>query len=156
MSRFKYSGFSLLEKIGTNEKVLDVGCGFNLLKPYLPNLIGIDPVTKEADHQIPLLEYSTTEKFDVVLCLGSVQYGELEDIKNSINHISSMLNTGGRIYWRCAYRPDTAEWWKFSWSKELHKTLSEELGFTLADLQDDYWDKSQTYTYKMYAEWIKN
>lgn len=154
MSRFKYSGFNLLEKIGTHKKVLDVGCGRNLFKQHLPNLIGIDPVTIEADYQIALLDYKTTEKFDVILCLGSVHFGELEDIKESIAHMSSMMNTGGRIYWRC--NTDTSGWWQFPWSKELHQSLSAEYGFTLADLQDDYWDKSRLTSYRIYAEWVKN
>lgn len=156
LTKFVYSGFSLLKKISVQEKVLDVGCGFNLFKPHLPNLIGIDPVTEDADYNITLLEYTTTEKFDVILCLGSVQYGKLEDIKDSIIHMSSMLNAGGRIYWRCAYRSEPIDWWKFSWTKDLHKTLSAELGFTLADLQDDYWNENDPSSYKIYAEWVKN
>ena len=155
MSKFKYSGYSLLEKIGTQEKVLDVGCGHNLFKSHLPNLIGIDPVTTQADHQVALLDYTTSEKFDVILCLGSVHFGELKDIKQSIEHMSSMMNSGGRIYWRCGYKSSTCPWWKFSWTKSLHTTLSEEFGFTLVDLQDDYLDKDNLDSYKIYAEWVK-
>ena len=154
MSTFKHSGYGLLEKIGVQEKVLDVGCGHNLFKSHLPNLIGIDPVTSQADHQVALLDYTTNEKFDVILCLGSVHFGELEDIKQSIEHMSSMLNSGGRIYWRCG--TDSDIWWKFPWTKSLHTTLSAEFGFTLADIQDDYWDKNKLTSHRIYAEWVKN
>lgn len=154
MTKFKYSGYSLLTKIDVQEKVLDVGCGHNLFKEHLPNLIGIDPVTEQADHQVTLLNYTTSEKFDVILCLGSVHFGELEDIKESIAHMSSMMNAGGRIYWRCG--TDTNKWWKFPWSKVLHASLSSEFGFTLVDIQDDYLREDLLESYRIYAEWVKN
>jgi hypothetical protein len=154
MTKFKYSGYSLLEKIQSTEKVLDVGCGHNLFKSHLPNLIGIDPVTSQADYRVALLDYTTEEKFDVILCLGSVHFGELEDIKSSIAHMSSMLKSGGRIYWRCG--TDSSVWWKFPWNKTLHETLSAEFGFTLADIQSDYLREDLVESYRIYAEWVKN
>ena len=154
MTKFKYSGYALLDKIDPQEKVLDVGCGNNLFKSRLPNLIGIDPVTAESDYQVSLLDYNTTEKFDVILCLGSVHFGELEDIKESIVHMSSMLRSGGRIYWRCATKSNV--WWGFAWSESLHETLSTEFGFTLADIQKDYLNQNQLGEYRIYAEWVKN
>lgn len=154
MTKWKYSGYSLLSKISANEKVLDVGCGNNLFKEHLPNLIGIDPVTVEADHQVALLDYTTSEKFDVILCLGSVHFGELEDIKQSIAHMSAMLNVGGRIYWRCGI--DTSAPWSFPWSRLLHESLSAEFGFTLVDIQDDYLREDLVESYRLYAEWAKN
>jgi 2-polyprenyl-3-methyl-5-hydroxy-6-metoxy-1,4-benzoquinol methylase len=154
MNRFKYSGYALLDKIDPQEKVLDVGCGDNLFKSRLPNLIGIDPVTDAADHQVALLDYVTEEKFDVILCLGSVMYGELEDIKASIAHMSSMLNPGGRIYWRCITK--SSAWWSFAWSRSLHETLSTEFGFTLVDIQDDYQSPNLPESLRIYAEWVKN
>jgi 2-polyprenyl-3-methyl-5-hydroxy-6-metoxy-1,4-benzoquinol methylase len=154
MAEFKYSGYALLDKIDPQEKVLDVGCGNNLFKSRLPNLIGIDPVTDEADYKVALLDYTTEEKFDVILCLGSVHFGELEDIKASIAHMSSMLKSGGRIYWRCA--TSSAPWWCFAWSKLLHASLSVEFGFTLADIQDDYRERNLPESFRIYAEWVKN
>jgi len=156
MTKFKHSGYTLLTKIGSQEKVLDVGCGHNLFKEHLPNLIGIDPVTSQADHKVALLDYTTFEKFDVILCLGSVHFGELDDIKQSIAHMSSMINAGGRIYWRCG---TTTEWpWKFPWTKTLHESLSAEFGFTLVDIQDDYLEgqEDKVEHYRIYAEWVKN
>ena len=154
MTKWKYSGYSLLTKIGVNEKTLDVGCGNNLFKNHLPNLIGIDPVTDEADYKVALLDYTTSEKFDAILCLGSVHFGELEDIKQSIAHISSMMNAGGRIYWRCSIVAN--EYWEFPWSRALHESLSAMFGFTLADIQDDYLREDLLDSYKIYAEWVKN
>lgn len=154
MTKWKYSGYGLLTKINTNEKVLDVGCGHNLFKSHLPNLIGIDPVTDQADYKVALLDYNTSEKFDVVLCLGSVHFGELTDIKQSIAHISSMMNNGGRIYWRCSTHTNAP--WSFPWSRLLHEVLSAEFGFTLVDIQDDYLEGEQDQFRKIYAEWVKN
>ena len=156
MTKFKHSGYGLLTKISPQEKVLDVGCGNNLFKQHLPNLIGIDPVTDQADYKVALLDYATSEKFDVILCLGSVHFGDLNDIKESITHLSSMMNAGGRIYWRCG--KTTEQWWKFPWTRLLHESLSVEFGFTLVDIQDDYLvgQEDRVEDYRIYAEWVKN
>ncbi len=154
MTKMPYSGYALLSKIGVDEKILDIGCGRNLFKSQRPNLIGIDPVTIEADLQIAFQDYRTTEKFDVILCLGSVQFGVIQDIKSQIARMTWLIKQGGRIYWRCNTRTDF--FWEFPWTKELHQTLATEFGYTLADIQDEYAHPDYPETYRIYAEWVKN
>ena len=95
------SGKQLISKILPHETVIDVGCGTNPFKGVIPNLIGIDPAFDQADYKVGIDEFDTEEKFDVALCLGSINFGEKEDIERQIAKVISLLKPNGRIYWRC-------------------------------------------------------
>lgn len=162
--KFEYSGFALLKKIPMDAKILDVGCGYNIFKPYFPNLLGIDPVTTQADLQITLEEFNTTDLYDVILCLGSIQQGDIKYIKTQIQKLVSLLKSGGKIYWRTnliprgKLRKESSVLLSdgFIWTPEIHKTLCEEFGFVLADIQHDSYDRSRPHAVRLYAEWVKN
>lgn len=157
----KYSGFKLIDKILPSEKVLDVGCGRNYFKDKLPNnyFVGIDPCTDEADIQVSLQDYQTSDQFDVVMCLASIQYGDINDIRSHINKISSLLAPGGRIYWRCNpyinQQIPALEGKGFEWSYELHYQLAAEMGYQVVDIQDEYINPDMPESKKIFAEWRK-
>ena len=73
--KFKYSGWKLLDKIDKDAHILDIGCGYNLLKPHFPNLYGIDPHNSNADKEITFEEYTPHKNYDVYLALGSLNFG---------------------------------------------------------------------------------
>lgn len=161
--KFEYSGFSLLKKIPNDAKILDVGCGYNIFKPYFSDLIGIDPVTTQADFRVTLEEFTTTDLYDVILCLGSIQQGDIEYVKTQIQKLVSLLKPGGKIYWRTnllargTIRKESAVRTSdgFIWTPDTHKTFCEQFGFELADLQYDSYDRSRPDATRLYAEWIK-
>lgn len=94
------TGLNLLNKIQPYETVLDVGCGTNYFKPYLGGrLLGIDPAFDEADQKVTIEEFSGGE-FDVILALGSINFGGYSNIANQIAKMTLHLKPGGRIYWR--------------------------------------------------------
>ena len=74
--KFKYSGWQLLDKIDKDAHILEIGCGFNLLKPHFPNLYGIDPCNSDADQEIAFEDYTPHKNFDVFLALGSLNFGD--------------------------------------------------------------------------------
>jgi hypothetical protein len=162
--KFEFSGFTLLKKIPTDAKILDVGCGYNIFKPYFPNLVGIDPVTTQADLQITLEEFNTTDLYDVILCLGSIQQGDIDYIKTQVQKLSSLLKPNGKIFWRTnllargTIRKESKVLTSdgFIWTPETHKTLCEQFGFVLADIQYDSYDRSRPDATRLYAEWVKN
>ena len=82
IKKWKYSGLSLVEEVNSLKPraVLDVGCGYNEFKGKINNLIGIDPYNDRADLEVSTLEYRTTQKFDVIMCLGSVNFGSRDKI----------------------------------------------------------------------------
>ena len=39
--KYTYSGYELLRRVDKDANILDIGCGYNLLKRYFPNLYGL-------------------------------------------------------------------------------------------------------------------
>jgi hypothetical protein len=104
IEEWKYSGLELINKIEPHEYVIDVGCGYNMFKDKIPNLLGIDSVNDEANIKISIEEFSRLyrgDKFDVALCLGSINFGDKLVITKQISKIVSILKDTSRIYWRC-------------------------------------------------------
>ena len=164
MKSFSRSGYALIDNIPASARILDVGCGLNLFKPYFPNLIGIDVIGEECDIKTSLLEYRTDQKFDVVLCLGSV-FGSLNDIKQQVEHIRNMLVSRGKIYWRNHHaRPEFnfpgVEFPPFfyQWTEQTHLDLASEFGFTVNEVCKESKKPGVNVrdTYRIYAEWTLN
>lgn len=154
MDQYLYSGWDLINKVKEDEWVLDVGCGPNLFKGKIKNLVGIDPAFDESDFKVTIDKFKTNQKFDVIFCLGSINFGPENKIISEIDSIVKLLNSNGRIYWRCnPGRKDhkNIECEKisfFPWSFELHQRFSKSFGFKCTDLK---WDSN----YRIYSEWIK-
>jgi hypothetical protein len=147
------TGIELAKKITNDEWVLDVGCGRNLFKGTIKNLVGIDPAFDEADVKTTIENYQTDQRFDVALCLGSINFGSVEDIRRQLDCVVKLLKPISRIYWRC--NPGLKDHGNkeceqiefFPWNKEWHKTLTSEYGFKLAEFAYD--------GNRIYAEWIR-
>ena len=61
-SKFKYSGWALLDKIKDTDMILDIGCGYNLFKEKLGDRVwGIDPANDNADQKISWEDYQPLE-----------------------------------------------------------------------------------------------
>ena len=155
LDQYLYTGWTLINKINTGERVLDVGCGPNLYKDKIKNLIGIDPAFTEADHQCTIEEFKTDKKFDIAFCLGSINFGMEENIINQIRCLVNLLNPVSRIYWRCnpGVADHTNEECKeidfYPWSIDKHIKLSELFGFRLMTC---CWDSNN----RIYAEWSRS
>ena len=154
LDQYTYSGWALADKIHINELVLDVGCGFNEFKSRIPNLIGIDPANERADYRVSIEEFNTVDRFDVALCLGSINFGDKLTIMNQIACVINCLKPTARIYWRCnpGYADHGNEMCKdidfYPWSIEEHVKLSELFGFKLMTC---CWDNN-----RIYAEWSRS
>jgi hypothetical protein len=159
LEEFRYTGYSLIDKIQDGERVLDVGCGMNLFKNRIPNLIGIDPAFPEADVQVSLEEYAKEPpviRFNVAFCLGSINFGTRADIEHQIDLlVNQLLRTKeSRIYWRTnpqQYDHGNQEQHSlpfYNWSFDEHHRLAEQFGFRVNDIQ---WDTRN----RIYAEWVQ-
>ena len=152
---YHYSGLGLAKKIKPDEWVLDVGCGINSFKPLIANLIGIDPAFGQADYQTTIEDFETEQQFDVAFCLGSINFGTEENIKNQIKCIVNLLKPKARIYWRV--NPGLKDHGNkqcldidfFPWSKKLLKNYAREFGFQAVDIQDDL-------NSRIYCEWVRS
>ena len=102
IKKWKYSGLALVEEVNSLKPraVLDVGCGYNEFRGKINNLIGIDPYNNKADLKVGTLEYKTLQKFDVILCLGSVNFGSRDKIIAEVGRCVDLLANGGTMFFR--------------------------------------------------------
>jgi hypothetical protein len=155
VQNFRKTGLSIADNINPEESVLDVGCGRNLFKDKIKNLIGIDPAFEEADYQTTIEDFRTNEKFDVALCLGSINFGSLSTITHQIECIIDLLKPSSRIYWRC--NPGLQDHGNsectdinfFPWSIEWHRMLADYYGFKITEIGIEK-DKN-----RIYATWVR-
>ena len=153
--KYEYSGWELLNKITHDEHVLDVGCGYNFFKPYLSYLVGVDPANKKADHIISIEDFETDVKFNVALCLGSINFGSYQTVYNQIDKIVSLLKPKSRIYWRCNPgeqdhgNDECKELDFFPWSYEYHEHFATNFGYYVHKIC------LEPLNGRIYAEWIR-
>jgi len=86
----------LLEKNPT--VIADIGCGENLIKRYLPNVVGFDK-TAEADVQEWfddefILKHSN--EFDCAFAVNSLHYTSLKNVKARVNDFGKIIKKDGR------------------------------------------------------------
>ena len=147
------SGKQLINKINIGELVLDVGCGTNPFKGIIPNLTGIDPAFDQADYKISIDDFETNEKYDVALCLGSINFGDSSDIERQIAKVILLLKPNGRIYWRCnpGRQDHPSDECKnipfYAWSIQEHVRLT---AIFKAQLIECCWEDNGR---RIYAEW---
>ena len=98
--KYRYTGFELLRKIPRDAKVLDIGCGTNMWKPYFDDLYGIDPYNEAADEMIKFEDYTPHKEFNTYLALGSINFYSKEYVEMQIEHLSKITNGGDAIFWR--------------------------------------------------------
>ena len=100
--KYKYSGLSIIDQVNAMNPnaVLDAGCGYNEFKGKIQNLIGIDPFNDRADVKTHILDYETDIKYDVVICLGSINFGTADKIFQEVQKAVSLTKPGGIIVFR--------------------------------------------------------
>ena len=144
MKKWKYSGLQLIDEVNALKPraVLDVGCGYNEFRGRIDNLVGIDPYNQNADFQIATLDYKTKEKFDVILCLGSINFGTQDKIVREVAHCVSMLEEGGTMFFRVnpgvQHDKPEAHWIEFfAWNVPFIIDLAQQLKLKILDIRDD-------------------
>ena len=144
MKKWKYSGLSLIDEVNNlrPRAVLDVGCGYNEFRGKINNLIGIDPYNDQADWQVSTLDYKTDKKFDVILCLGSVNFGSRDKITAEVAKCVTMLADRGTMFFRVnpglSHPKPESQWIEFyAWNVPFIIELAEQFGLKVLDIRDD-------------------
>jgi SAM-dependent methyltransferase len=144
MKKWKYSGLKLIDEVNAlnPRSVLDVGCGYNEFKGKIQNLTGIDPYNDRADHRISIMDFRSNEKFDVILCLGSVNFGSQDKITAEIAKTVHLLEDGGTIFFRVNpgvshARPESRWIEFFAWNVPFIIELAEKFNLKVLDIRDD-------------------
>ena len=144
IKKWKYSGLALVEEVNSLKPraVLDVGCGYNEFKGKINNLIGIDPYNDRADLEVSTLEYRTTQKFDVIMCLGSVNFGSRDKIIAETGRCVDLLEDNGTMFFRVnpgvQHEKPEAKWLEFyAWNVPFIIELAEIFNLKILDIRDD-------------------
>jgi len=144
MKKWKYSGLALIDEVNNLKPraVLDVGCGYNEFKGKIDNLIGIDPYNDEADLKVSTLEYKTNQKFDAILCLGSVNFGNRDKIIAEESRCVHLLADSGIMFFRVnpgvQHDKPEAYWIEFfGWNVPFIIELSNMFNLDILDIRDD-------------------
>ena len=159
---FSATGDALIEKVNAlnPDKVLDIGCGYNLLKGKIQNLWGIDPYNTLADEIIDLMDVRLDGQYDVVLCLGSINFGCEKEIERKIAKAVSLCKPSGNLFWRVnpgiTHSRPGAEWVDFfEWSPKKLEEFAEQHDCVCVDVQEDRW-RNDDQGLRYYAHWVRN
>jgi hypothetical protein len=97
--KYQYTGWPLADIINKHnpEGVIDVGWGYNQFKERIPNIIGIDPYNNQAEYMVDILDYKVEpERYDGVICLGSVNFNSQADIEARVAQCVHLSSRGAR------------------------------------------------------------
>lgn len=153
---YTYSAYdALAKKIQPGQWVLDVGCGSNPFKQLLSNVIGVDPANDKADHKVAIEDFETDQRFDVAMCLGSINFGTITDIEIAVCKVVSLLKPQSRIFWRLnpgRHDHDCGDCKLiqfFPWTHATLAKMAQEHGYIQTNQQQE---ASQSVV-RLYAEW---
>jgi len=142
--KFKYSGLALIDEINAlkPQRVLDIGCGYNEFKGKINNLTGIDPYNKKADVCLSILEYEPKHSYNVVISLGSINFGSTDKIFAEIKKAVTLTLDSGWLYFRvnpgCSHEAKESEWINFyNWTPTFIMNVADTLGVKVIDLRND-------------------
>jgi len=101
---YKYSGENLVDEVNQLDPdlVIDVGCGHNRFKGRIKNLVGFDREPFPfADLHLGIDEINfRPESADVVLVLGSIQFGDFDLVERHMDKIVPWVKPGGFVVMR--------------------------------------------------------
>ena len=142
--KYKYSGLSIIDDVNALNpyNVLDIGCGYNEFKGKIQNLTGIDPYNERADHMIRTLDYQTDIKYDVAICLGSINFGSTDKIITELQKAVSLTKKGGILIFRAnpgiQHKAFESQWIDFfDWDTTFIMNSAQALNCTVKKLHRD-------------------
>lgn len=142
--KYKYSGLAIVDEVNSMcpRAVIDVGCGYNEFKGKIHNLTGIDPWNHRADIQTSVVNFIPEEKYDVAICLGSINFGSTDKIVNEMTAVTNLLREGGLMYFRVnpgeQHAAPESKWINFyDWDPTFISNMAQYLDCRLLTLRKD-------------------
>lgn len=155
MKKFKYSGLKLIDEVNSLKprSVLDIGCGYNEFKGKINNLIGLDPFNSRADVRCKIADYRTDEQYDVVLALGSINFGSTDKVFSELERAVKVTAPKGKMFFRVnpglQHTPLESRWISFyPWNSNFIINCADYFGVDILDIRNDH-------NNRMYFVWNK-
>ena len=146
--KFKYSGLSIIDEVNAMRprEVIDIGCGYNEFKGKIDNLTGIDPYNNRADIETSVIDYKTDTKYDVAICLGSINFGSTDKIIEELTAVVNLTSPSGLIYFRVnpgrQHDAPESKWINFyDWDPVFISNIARYLDCRLVTLRQDTGDR---------------
>ena len=162
-ANYRYSNEGVAFKINiTNpERVIDIGCGDNLLKGVVQNLVGLDPFNEKADLEIDILDLDEPENsFDHAIVFGSINFGNEEDIEPRLEKAIGLVKPGGKLFFRVnpgiQHENLHSRWIQFfDWSEDRIASYAQKYDCKVENL---HWEREggRQSQPRIYFELIKN
>lgn len=140
IEKYEPNGKEMIDEINSLNPslVLDLGCGLNQYKPFIKNLIGVDLLNCREDIVCDISDLSVhfkNQSVDVILALGSVNFGTDEIIKKQLEEIKRLLKPGGIVYFRANQNDHDpnheGKLYYYEWSSNRVIEWSKKLNFEL-------------------------
>ena len=77
------------------------------MKQYLNNVYGIDITDIGADEVVAIEDFKSDERFDVALCLGSINFGSEDLISKQVENLVLHMKEKSSIFWRLSEKGNT-------------------------------------------------
>lgn len=142
--KYKYSGLAIIDEINDMRprSVIDIGCGYNEFKGKIDNLVGIDPWNSRADLQSTVEHLDSDIKYDVAICLGSINFGSTDKIVKEMTAVVNVVADGGLLYFRVnpgeQHDAPEAKWIQFyKWDPTFISNIAKHLNCKLVMLRQD-------------------
>ena len=143
--KYKYSGLAIIDEVNAMNPtaVIDIGCGYNEFRGKIQNLIGIDPYNHRADVKATVLEYQVTDiKYDVAICLGSINFGSSDKIIKELTAAVNLVKDGGVLYFRVnpgqQHTAPESQWINFyDWDPVFISNMAKQLNCELLAIRKD-------------------
>ena len=141
---YKYSGLSIIDEVNALQpkRVIDIGCGYNEFKGKINNLIGVDPYNTKADFKSDIISFNSEELFDVVISLGSINFGSSDKIVLELNHVINLTTPGGLLFFRVnpgkMHEAPSAKWIDFfEWTPEFITNVANIFDCIIVTIKED-------------------
>ena len=153
--RLEYSGYQLVNYINDQapSSVLDIGCGYNRFKGKIKRLTGIDPYNDNADIKTSLEDFYPCPAYDIVLALGSINFGDEENIDNqmSLIHVLFRKEAIFRVNPGIPHKGiEGIEWYK--WSNDKIFSVAKQYDYKVKDLKMEYTEQNDLRYFFIYTK----
>ena len=138
---YEHSGYTLVDYINNQKpsSVLDIGCGYNRFKGKINNLVGIDPYNDAADIKVSIEDYNTVP-YDIVMCLGSINFGDEKTIDNQLEKIHTVFRREAIFRVNPGIPHDWADYgditW-YPWSVDKINNIASRFNYTIKCLETE-------------------